>query len=127
MGAWQNPPDLFADLVVEEAGKWQRAFALTCLNGIVWRSPVDTGRYRASHIVSIGEPSYAVPSENDAGGGKTLQAGLAKLGGIAKDDLPRIYIQTNLPYAQRLENGWSRQAPVGVYAVSFNEAVQRFK
>lgn len=127
MSAWKNPPDLFADLLQEEAAKRQRAFALTCLNGVVLRSPVDTGRFRASHIVSVGQEDFSEPSAADRTGAQTMQAGMKAIGGIPKGQLPRIFIQTNLPYARRLENGWSKQAPSGVYAVSFNHAVQVFK
>lgn len=127
MSAWKTPPDLFAGLVAEDAAKRQRAFALVCLSRIIRLSPVDSGRYRGSHVLSVGKESYEVSSVPDRYGGVTLQAGEAKLRGIAKGAMPRIFIQTNLPYAQRLENGWSKQAPAGVYAVSFNYAVQVFR
>ena len=92
---WDRKPDLFAELVEEEAEKRWRAFALTCLNAVVLRSPVDTGA--------------------------------AVIRGVSKGAFPPVYIQTNLPYAARLENGWSQQAADGVYAVSFNYAVQKFR
>jgi hypothetical protein len=38
-----------------------------------------------------------------------------------KDGWPVIYLQNSLPYALRLENGWSKQAPGGVLALTVNE------
>ena len=37
------------------------------------------------------------------------------------EDSPRINIYNNLPYIERLENGWSNQAPTGMIALSFKE------
>ncbi|KCX64952.1 hypothetical protein, partial [Acinetobacter baumannii] len=83
-------------------------------------SPVDTGAYRASHIVSIGTADYGVrePSTNpiqDA----AIQAVKFKLGNL-------IYIQNNQPYAERLENGWSDQAPQGIYSTTFHYITQKY-
>ncbi|WP_424034454.1 hypothetical protein [Neisseria bacilliformis] len=124
---WDKKPDLFAELLEEEADKRYRAFALTCLNTVVLRSPVDTGRFRGSHIVSAGSPDDAVTDAADKTGTMTLDAGAAVIRGVPKGSFPPLYIQTNLPYAARLENGWSKQAADGVYAVSFNYAVQKFR
>lgn len=33
----------------------------------------------------------------------------------------RHFIQNNLPYARRLENGWSKQAPIGMVAITLVE------
>ena len=116
---WDRKPDLFAELVEEEAEKRWRAFALTCLNAVVLRSPVDT--------VSVGQPDYGLTEAEDRTGTLTLDTGAAVIRGVSKGAFPPVYIQTNLPYAARLENGWSQQAADGVYAVSFNYAVQKFK
>lgn len=126
MAGWDKKPDLFADLLREEVAKQQRAFAVTCLNYIVSRSPVDTGRYRGSHILSVGKADYSVRDFADKTGAQTLSLGVTALKGVRADALGNVYIQTNLPYAARLENGWSKQAAAGVYAVSFNNAVQAY-
>ncbi|RPD86273.1 HK97 gp10 family phage protein [Neisseria weixii] len=123
---WVNEPDMFADLVEQEADKLYRSFAITCLNNIVMRSPVDTGRYRGSHVLSIGAPDYS-QGEADKAGSMTLQAGIQTLKGVPVGKMPKVFIQTNLPYAMRIENGWSKQAAQGVYAVSFNNAVKAYK
>lgn len=69
-------------------------------------SPVDSGRYRGAHHISQGAPSYAMSGATSI----SVQAG----------DYRNIYIQNNLPYSERIENGWSKQAPSGVYGNAVN-------
>lgn len=114
---WSFPPTAFADLVDEQVSTRVRTIALALLNEIIERSPVDSGRFRGSHIVSIGDPVYTVTTELDPSGGNTLSRGSSALSGL--EPYTQVFIQTNLPYAERLENGWSDQAPGGVYELSF--------
>ncbi|AKG14165.1 hypothetical protein [Moraxella bovoculi] len=78
-------------------------------NNIVALSPVDTGRYRNAHHFSHGSPSHAMSGAT----GIRIPVG----------DYRPIYIQNNLPYALRIENGWSGQAPSGVYGNAVNSAL----
>lgn len=91
------------------------------------RRPAEyrAGTFRASHFVSIGEPNHSVPTEPDPRGTMTFLNGKNII-----DQAPAysvIYIQSNLPYSVALENGHSKQAATGVYAVSFNGVVQANK
>ncbi|ETR84209.1 hypothetical protein M214_2384 [Acinetobacter baumannii CI86] len=90
------------------------------MQSLVVSSPVDTGAYRASHIVSVGSGDYGVrePSTN-AAQDAAIQAVKFKLGSL-------IYIQNNQPYAERLENGWSDQAPQGIYSTTFTYITQKY-
>lgn len=110
--AWDKLPELFGDKVGDELDRTYRKFVMNVFNNIVMLSPVDTGRYRNAHHISIGSPSLA---EN--GGG------IALVMALPRHSYPMLYIQNNLPYALRLENGWSSQAPTGVYLNAFNSAV----
>lgn len=114
---WSFPPTAFADLVDEQVSTRVRTISLALLNEIIERSPVDSGRFRGSHIVSIGDPVYTVTTELDPSGGSTLSRGSSALSGL--EPYTQVFIQTNLPYAERLENGWSHQAPGGLYELSF--------
>ena len=38
-----------------------------------------------------------------------------------------IIIQNNLPYANRLENGWSKQAPKGMVALTLSEMRTKYR
>ena len=125
-GSWSVPPSLFADVVEEDLMKRVRTIALAMLQEIVLRSPVDTGRFRNNNIVSIVSPVYASTVETDASGAGTISRGAAAMSGL--EPYTTVFIQNNLPYAQRLEDGHSKQAfPGGIYAASFHGVSQAFK
>lgn len=121
---WSTPPSLFAGVVEEALTQRVRVIALAMLNEIVLRSPVDTGRFRGNNIVSIGAPVYTATENLDKSGGETIQRGLSVMSGL--EPYTQVYIQNNLPYATALEDGHSKQAPGGVYAVSFNGVSQAY-
>jgi len=121
---WSTPPSLFAGVVEEELTQRVRVIALAMLNEIVLRSPVDTGRFRGNNIVSVGAPVYASSENLDPSGSETIQRGLSAMSGL--EPYTQVYIQNNLPYATALEDGHSKQAPGGVYAVSFNGVSQAY-
>lgn len=98
---------------------------MAMLNEIVLRSPVDTGRFRGNNIVSIGSPVYTNTAEVDPTGGETINRGLSVTSGL--EPFTVVYIQNNLPYAERLENGWSDQAPGGIYELSFISVSEAYK
>tara|TARA_R110000803_G_scaffold28011_5_gene65075 strand:- start:908 stop:1312 length:405 start_codon:yes stop_codon:yes gene_type:complete len=88
---------------------YRRAF-LSVDTAVVLATPVDTGRARGNWIPSIGRPiSASRPNTFGAsvslGEGRTVAATLRSRN--------RAYISNNLPYIQRLNEGWSRQAPTG--------------
>lgn len=131
MAGWSIPPSVFADQIDEEVSKRVRTIALALLNEVIERSPVGNpdlwksppppgyvgGRFRGSHIVSIGAPVYTVTTSVDPSGSDTRSKGLAALSGL--EPYTQIFIQTNLPYAERLEQGHSGQAPDGLYELAF--------
>lgn len=128
---WSIPPTAFADLIDEEVVKRVRVITMALLNEVVLRSPVGNpslwknppppgyvgGRFRGSHIVSIGSPVYTVTNTVDPGGADTINRGMAVLSGL--EPYTQVFIQTNLPYAERIEIGHSKQALQGVYELAF--------
>lgn len=135
---WSTPPSAFAEVVEGALTQRARAIAMAMLGEIVSKSPVGSpslwksppppgytgGRFRGSHIVSIGAPVYAQTTKIDKNGTETVAEGGRQLSGL--EPFTVIYIQTNLPYAERIEDGHSTQAPGGVYAVSFHGVSQAF-
>ncbi|MEW2927552.1 HK97 gp10 family phage protein [Pseudomonas juntendi] len=135
---WSTPPSAFAGVVEDALTQRSRAIAMAMLGEIVLRSPVGNpdlwksppppgysgGRFRGSHIVSIGAPVYTQTTKIDKVGSETIAEGQRQLSGL--EPFTVIYIQTNLPYAEKLEDGHSTQAPGGVYAVSFNGVSQAY-
>ncbi|WP_095058031.1 HK97 gp10 family phage protein [Pseudomonas sp. Irchel s3f7] len=114
---WSFPPSAFAVQIDEEVSKRVRNIALALLGEIIEKSPVDTGRFRGNNIVSIGSPVYTSTTDVDPSGNETIRRGGAVLSGL--EPYTQVFIQNNLPYAERLENGHSSQAPTGIYGLSF--------
>lgn len=121
---WSTPPSLFAGVVQEQVTQRVRAIAMAMLNEIVLRSPVDTGRFRGNNIVSVGAPVYTNTANVDPTGAETINRGLSAMSGL--EPFTQVFIQNNLPYAVPLEDGHSKQAPAGIYAVSFNGVAQAY-
>jgi hypothetical protein len=72
-------------------------------------SPVDTGRFRGNWMLGVGSPDASTIEAVDPDGSTTVAriteaAGSVQAGGV-------VYITNSLPYARRLEYGWSKQAP----------------
>lgn len=123
--AWTNKPTNFAIDVLKDADDHLKKIIGDTLQQVVVRSPVMDGEFRASHKVTLDSPQNTYEKGFDLSGSTTLAEGLkvastAKIGGL-------VYIQTLSPYGTRLENGWSQQAPNGVYALSFQSVVSKYK
>lgn len=122
---WKNKPTNFALDVVKNADDHLKKIVGETLQQVIVRSPVMDGEFRASHKVTLDRPQNAYEKGFDLSGSATLAEGLkvastAKIGGL-------VYVQTLSPYGTRLENGWSQQAPNGVYALSFQSVVSKYK
>lgn len=119
-----------------------RTVSLSALVDIQRMSPVDQGRFRASHTLSVGAPDESVAQDMDkqktarkkSGKGTPTSAytSIAKQKMVSAQEtvaaianLQRrltIWISNNLPYANALENGSSKQAPNGVYMIARQRA-----
>lgn len=122
---WKNKPTNFALEVLKTADDHLKKIVGETLQQVVTRSPVMDGEFRASHKVTLDSPQNTYEKGYDLSGNETLREGLqiastAKIGGL-------VYIQTLSPYGTRLENGWSQQAPNGVYALSFRYVCEKYK
>ena len=122
---WKNKPTNFALEVVKNADDRLKKIVGETLQQVIVRSPVMDGEFRASHKVTLDSPQNSYEKGFDLSGGATLAEGLkvastAKIGGL-------VYIQSLSPYGTRLENGWSQQAPNGVYALSFQSVASKYK
>ncbi len=100
-----------AELVVRKVG-------IEVLSQVVLKSPVDTGRFRANWVVGsagIGTTTQFV----DKNGATTINRGTAKIMEIKLGE--SIWLSNSLPYARRLEYGWSKQAPSGMVRTTIAE------
>ena len=83
------------------------------------------GRFRGNWQLGVGTLPAGETGRIDKTGEATLGAIVAR---IPEDAAGKIYwIANNVPYAQRIEHGWSRQAPeglVGLTVVGFQTIVR---
>lgn len=92
-------------------------------NPSLWKSPPPPGyvpgAFKNSWVVEVGGITPAPARTPNASGSASL-AETSKLAELAKNPYQVIYIHNSLPYAWRLEHGWSTQAPVGMVSVTLN-------
>ncbi len=110
-----------------------RKLGFTALSGVIQRSPVDTGRFRASNRIAINTTNLSTAAESE---GNPLAAGAAGGAEISRANVAlrqlkwgdSIHITNNLPYAHALENGSSQQAPgpLAIYGMTFQELLETF-
>jgi len=111
----------FAEQIDVDVGKVVRRVALDLYAKITMRTPVDTGRARASWGIDVGRPSNYVAGERLGGSENITQ--MAKLRAVTDKRLGEttIWLFNNLPYIVPLEYGHSGQAPNGMVRISVAE------
>ena len=120
-----NLSDEFLKNTEQEILRIKLKVVIYLLQRIIQRSPVDTGAFRGNHRVSVGAIDESSSKEiKDVSGSNTLSAGISAVS--AAKALDAIYVQNNLPYAEKLEYGHSKQAPHGIYALSLNDTKAHF-
>lgn len=118
-GGWTKKPSEFMVQVEGDLTQQRRIITMEVLQGVVLASPVDKGTFRASHQVTVDAVSTSYDmSKQDKSGSATISDGLAAIASIDKP-FGESTVQTNLPYAETLEEGHSAQAPSGVYRPTF--------
>lgn len=106
---------------VQQVTRW---VALEALRRVVMKTPVDTGRARGSWQVGVGVRPDGVVEIYDKDGGQTIAEGSREIAQVKPNEI--IYIAANLAYIERLETGWSRQAPQGMVGVTVAELAAFF-
>ena len=90
---------------------------------VIEKSPVDTGRFRANWNCSINSPDKTTTddTEDSARGDPSVQKMQKEVLSYSFKD-QSVYLCNSLPYAARLEDGWSHtQAPNGMVRLSVIE------
>ena len=99
-----------------------QAIALDALTRVVLKTPVLTGRARGNWSVGIGSVGGEARDVEDKSGSLTIAEGEQVLAQYAhQQGYPEIVLFNNLPYIERLENGYSTMAPNGMVAVTISE------
>jgi hypothetical protein len=118
----------FAKKVDKNIDDVGRTVAIDLFSAIVKQSPVDTGRFRNNWNASINGPDLSTIETTDKSGEKAISGivNTAKAFNFSAEGT--IFLSNNLPYAQRLEYGWSKQAPSGMVRVNiarFQSAINK--
>lgn len=105
----------FADKAIKRLELLQRKVSLEAFTEVILMSPVDTGRFRGNWQVAVG-PQLSITSIPEHYVDPSGAQGIAEVSAVtatlhAGDT---IWLVNNLPYARRLEYGWSQQAPGGM-------------
>lgn len=117
VAAFRKDMEEIAKRVEGIGNKAVRIIALSIEQKLTMITPVDTGAARRNWLVGSGSPRLtAVPAPASAGSAiaeATADAMRVIAQHKGKPDESPIYITNNLPYINRLNQGWSKQAPVG--------------
>lgn len=116
---WSIPLDQIARDASTSLEEVARNVTDRVFRGVALRSPVDTGRFRANWNVSRDVPDYATTEATDQDRMFTeiAKAKAMPVGGV-------VWMSNGLPYARRLEEGYSKQAPTGMVATTVAEFTQ---
>lgn len=108
-----------------------RKTALELQGGMIERTPVDTGRAKGSWQVGIGMVNAAPTDRRDTTPlGEKDSLAAAQAAEVALETWKpgqKIFLTLSLPYARRLENGWSSQSPGGMVRLTVQDYSQALK
>lgn len=89
---------------------------------LAYRDPPEGyvgGRFRGNWQLGVGSMPGGVLNRVDPTGERVRAEIGAAIPGEAAGEI--YWLANNVPYAQRIENGWSRQAPTGVVGLTVTE------
>ena len=116
----------FGQKAVNNASRFVRKVAFDMHRGCAERCPVDTGRAKANMQLNVGRnPGNVTEQKDNTPKGQVGAANIAAAqSGIARFRLgDEITIYNNVEYIVSLEYGSSRQAPEGMFRISFQDVV----
>lgn len=105
----------FADLTKQSLDATCRVVAIKWFSSTVQSTPVDTGRLRGNWIVSADTPIVSELARLDKSAAIVTGEIVTTVKGVGHVN----YMTNNLPYAQKIEYGGSKQATAGMVRVNF--------
>ena len=122
MSGWRNPPRNFGLKCLKDADTLTKKITGDMLTTVVAATPIDTSAARGNWRVGIGK----VDTTADLNSRGAVAVGLPKIasqGGLGKI----VYLSNSLKYIERLNNGWSMQAPKNFMQISFMNVVNKYR
>lgn len=103
-----------------------KAMVMDLGKSIVRDTPVDTGEARGNWRFTTSKVSAAYsPSVRDISGAGAIARLAATVSALTLKK--PVYMSNNAPYIERLENGWSKQAPAGMLAKNVHRVSLKYK
>lgn len=102
----------FVEKAKKNPEKVMRQVSIKLFSAIIKTTPVKYGRARMNWMASDGTPASGTTDATDKSG--NIAIGNATSFVLKAADWHEFTLTNNLPYAQRLEYGWSQQAPAGM-------------
>lgn len=112
----------FGQKAIDNSEKIIRKIGFDMHSRIVQRMPVDTGRAKANQQISFNSLPSGSVMDFDKKGNATIRKGKATLAAFNLGDT--IFLYNNVEYIIPLEYGHSKQAPNGMFRISFEEMAQ---
>lgn len=106
----------FVEKAKKNPEKVMRQVSIKLFSAIIKATPVDTGRARNNWFASGSTPSQETTTYGALQGTATIQRATTVIN--TASDWHEFTLTNNLPYIQRLEYGWSKQAPQGFVRVN---------
>lgn len=99
-------------VLLKGCDKVMRGVAIEVFGEVIHQSPVDKGTFKGNWQCTLTKPAGGTLDTTDKGGDATVAKANSVIATftIAKKSL---LLTNNLPYAQRLADGWSKQRPSG--------------
>lgn len=113
-------------IVLEDLGQFTgrvvQKLAMDITANLIETTPIDTGWARSNWVPNIGEPVTSTTGAPEGVSFASQQAGIAGLASY-QVALGAVFITNNVPYIQVLNDGHSKQAPIGFVQLAIDKAV----
>ena len=111
--SWDSDWKKISDKVDRVISEGIRATLFEVSTAIIKETPADTGRARGNWQASVGRGASGEVSVDSVRSGEARAiSNVDQTVSVAVGDM--YYLTNNLPYIERLEYGWSKQAPNGM-------------
>lgn len=109
-----NNPHVVAVRFQKSVSRVMNRLALDITEGLIETTPVDTGWARSNWVPSVGAPNEdTVGSKEDVSTDAQGRGTAAIFANLAAGGLDPLFITNHVPYIEKLNDGYSPQAPAG--------------
>jgi hypothetical protein len=119
--------DRIAANVPKRSDEIVRRASLAASAAVITATPVDTGRARSNWQVGLNEPITNVRETMGVSPQPAIEEARQRVRTYDGTLHRAIFLTNNLPYIQRLNEGYSAQAPAGFVQAAIKMAVKQVK